>query len=365
MKIKFQKRELEKHLEKVSRAIQSNSALPSLQGLLMNITESNIQLIGSNANLSIKEIIEPSEKAKVIEPGKALIPGSLFRNIIKKQDNEITLTTTDKSIIIESNGAQTSLQLLNSHDYPVISFETIGKDLIIDSSSLEGVIKNVSFAAAENDKRMILNGVNLKSKNGILTAIATNSFRLAKEEVEVDSNSEFDITILSKNLKDFVPKDISGPITISVNDSKIVTKHENTTVMSKLIDGVYPNTDGLIPVQFSKILKIDSKELYELVDKATVVANDANKVVRLTINESKLTVESKRREVGDSIVETNNHEWKGEEIIIALNSQFLKESIAKYSKSVVVAFNGSHDPIVIKGESNPKLTQLILPHRSY
>lgn len=303
MKITFKKKAFEQHLDNVSKAIQSNSPFPSLKGILITATESNVQLIASNGNLSIKEVVEQSGSISIKEAGRVLVPGSLFVNIIKKQDEDITVVYQDNTVLIESNGAQTSLQPLNANDYPTLSFDTIGKDLVIDAEALESVIKNVSSASGENDRRIILNGVNLSSKEGKLTATATNSFRLAKEVVEIDSNSEFNITILTKNLRDFMPNNVKGPLTIAVNDSKIITKHQSTTIMSKLIDGVYPDTSALIPTQFSRVLKADSRELQNLIDKATVVADDANKVIKLTISSDLLKVESKRREVGDSVVQ--------------------------------------------------------------
>ncbi|NQZ65607.1 MAG: DNA polymerase III subunit beta [Mycoplasmatales bacterium] len=365
MKIKIRKRLFEKHLESIGKAIQSNSPLPALQGIVITATESNTQILASNGNLSIKEVIGHDGSLEVIEPGKILVPGSLFKNVIKKQGQEITLNTTKNSINIESEGAKTTLQLMNVEDYPSINFDTMGKDLIVDGSAIEHLIKNVSFAAAENDKRIILNGVNLKSLNGSLTATATNSFRLAQEKVEVDSNVNFDVTILSKNLKDFIPKGIKGPLTINVNESKVITKYNSTTILSKLIDGFYPKVDGLIPKKFQSVLSIDSKTLSSLIEKATVVSDDGNKVIKLSLNDGELTIESKKREMGDSIVRTRECKWNSGDFSIALNSLFLKDAINKFHGRVAIAFNGPHDPIVIKGESNVKLTQLVLPHRTY
>ena len=365
MKIEISKKIFERHLENVSKALLGNPALPSLNGILITATESNIQLLASNGNLSIKDLIEPTEGVKIIEPGKILAPGSLLRSVVKKQSNQIHISTNETSLEISSEGSTVTLQLLNTNDYPTIDFSSMGKDLVVDGEELERLIGNVSFAAAENDKRAILNGVNLKAKDGFLTASATNSFRLAVERIEVDSNVDFDITILSKNLKNFIPKNVNGPLTINVNDSKIITKHKSATNLSSLIDGVYPQVGKLIPSSFDKVLYIDGKKLSELIDKATVVSQENNKVVRLSINPDTLTVESKRKEIGTSTVQTNDLKWKGEELVIALNSQFLKEAVSKFKGRVAIGFNGPHDPLVIKGKETPTLIQLVLPHRSY
>ena len=365
MKIKINKEKFNKHLENISRAVNSNLALPSLQGILITATESNLQLLASNGNLSIKEVIELNDQINVQEPGVVLVPGVLFKNVISKLEGDILLIANESTINIDSNNNNISLQLMNPTEYPQIGFETIGKELILDSDSLKEIIKNVSFAAGDNDKRIILNGVNLKSKDGYLKASATNSFRLAQESVEVDSNVDFDITILSKNLKDFLPNDITGPITINVNDSKIITKYKTTTIMSKLIDGIFPDLSRLIPNEFKNILKIDSKVLNKAINQVTVVAEENKKIIKFTVSGNELKLESKRREMGDSLIKINEFEWKGDDFTIVMNAQFLQEALNKFNNKIVIAFNGQYDPFVIKGESNPKLTQLILPHRSY
>lgn len=365
MKLKLDKKQFRTHLENISKGIVSVSTLPSLQGVLITATESNIQLLASDGNLSIKEIISNEESTHVIEPGKILVPGKLFRDIITKQGNNITLEADDSILTISSENSKTTLNLLNVNDYPTISFDTFGKDLVVDAAKLKETIKNVSFAAALDDKRIILNGVNLKANNGKLIATATNSFRLAQETIDVDSNVEFDITILSKNLKDFLPTNANGSITINVDDSKIITRVGSTITSSRLIDGVYPDVQRLIPTQFENVVSIESKELLDVIDRATVVADDAKKVVRLSVNASELSIESRKSEIGETKVSTSNFSYQGQQFDIAFNAGFLKEAVDKFDGRITLNFIGNQKPFIVKGESNAKLTQLVLPHRIF
>ena len=365
MKIIINKSKFEKHLENISKGIQSSSTLPALKGILIVASESNVTLTASTGNLSIREIIEKDGSVNVVEPGSILIEGVLFKNIIKKLSGEITLTTNKGTAKIESEGVIANIQLMDHKTYPRLSFEPGGKDLIIDSEALKGLINDVAFASADNDKRIILNGVNLKSHNGKIMATATNSFRLARKTVEIDSTSEFEVTIIKKNLKEFLPTKKSGVITINVGDSKIITRNESTTTESRLIDGIYPAVDGLIPHDFKNILSLEAKALSSLISKATLVADDGNKVIRLTISSDELLIESKRSEVGTTAIRTSEHSYNGDPLTISVNSQFLKEAITRFSGKIALAMNGSYDPIIIKGTSNRELTQLVLPHRVY
>ena len=366
MKINIKKKEFENSLNNISKALNSNSPLQSLQGVLIKASGNTITMIASNGNLSIKEETE-GNWFEIIKSGTILVSGRLFREIIKKHSTDITITETEDSILVSSDGLKTKLNTLNNDDYPIISFESIGKDLIVGVGKLNSIIKNVSFAAADQDKRLILNGVNLSSSNGKLTAAATNSFRLSKEVVETSNEVDFDITILSKNLKDFVPAGAKGDIKISVNDSKIITQHETTTVVSSLIDGVYPEVARLIPETFAHTLKMDVKTILNMLDKVSVVNNDNNKVSRLSVNGSELKLESKRDEVGDSVTQTTDFEWESsdERFDIVFNSEYFKQAVTKFTGGVEIKFNSPLQPIMIVGASNKNMTQLVLPHRTY
>ena len=366
MNLKIKKKIFDKSLSNIAKALNVSSPLSSLQGLLITANESNIQLIASNGNLSIKEIIEAHQFVEIVKPGKILVPGRLFREIIKKQDEEIELLVTNNQLEVISLNNKTNLNLFNVQDYPTINFESFGKELIVNVENFQSMIKNVAFAAAIDDKRIILNGVNLIAKNKILTMSATNSFRLAQETYQIDSSIDFNISIFSKNLRDFIPATATGEIKIAVNDTKIITTNKNTTIVSNLIDGIYPDVSKLIPQDFIGKLEINKNELDKLIDKATVLAPESLQVVKMIINNGELILKSKRDEIGETVVKYEKFTWQGiDKFVIVFNARFFKEAINKFSGQISLNFNGSQKPIVIKSFSNPNLIQLILPHRSY
>lgn len=365
MKFTITKKLIEKHLENVLRALISNNPFPALTGILITANESNIQMVVSNGNLSIKELIEFDANTKVENVGKILVSGKILKDVIKKQGEVIEFQVEGNSLSITSKGSKVQINLLDITEYPTISFDGEGKELLIDSNSLNEIIKNVSFAAAENDKRIILNGVNLIAKDGKLKASATNSYRLAQSLVDIDSNVEFNITILSKNLKDFYPTNAKGLLKVNVDDNKIITRYESSIIVSKLIDGVYPEVEKLIPTSFEAEMKVDSKHIIDLIERATVISDEMQKVVKLTIDNSTLILEARRKEIGDSSVSSSDFKFTRDNYSIAFNGQFLKEAISKFSGEVTIGFTGAYKPFIIKGESNKNTVQMVLPHRSF
>ncbi len=365
MKIKISKKILVSKLETIMKAYDSVSHLSSLQGILITSLENQITIIASNGNLSIKEVLNAGPDVTIEEPGRILINGKLFSDVIKKQEEEITITKERESAIIKSRDSRVVINLLDANEYPTISFDNFGDEFSIDAKVLQNMISDVSFAAADKDKRIILNGVNLVVENNKLTASATNSFRLAQKYIETPSNITFNLSILSKNIKQFIPAGVSGEMKIWVTDSKIVTQSGDTTVVSKLIDGTYPNVGGLIPSEFEHKLIIEAKELTSLIDKVMVMSSETNPVVKMSLSEGSLMFESKKDEIGTTEATSNSFKLEGSGLEIVFNAYFLKEAISKFKGEVVLSFNNPQKAFIITSESNEKLTQLILPHRSF
>lgn len=364
MKLTINKEKFEKHLNNINKALDSNPHLVILKGLVIIANESNIKLIASNGNLAVKEVIKTSIDFKVEKPGKILIPGKIFIQLIKKQEKVVSLFVDDNSLKIQSKGFETSINLLNFEDFPTINFDLIGKELLIDAEIIKSVIKDVAFAADEKSDKPALNGVNFKIKNNIMLVRATNSFRLSQKTIKIEQDIDFEINVLRKNLKDFLPNDVKGKIAINLSDKKILTSYQNTHILSTLIDDIFPQVEKKIPNEFESSLTINVNHLLSLIDKASIINNENQNTLIFKIVPNQLTIESNKSEIGNIVVTTNEIIWTGGEFKITFNANFLKDAITTFEHDISINFIGSEKPFVIKGQSNPDLLQLILPHRN-
>ena len=366
MEIKFIKRKLLNQIENLGKIINNSNYLQSLKGIFFQVEENEIKVTSSNGNLSIKKIIKTNEEIKIIEPGVFLVPGKLFIEVLKKHGNEIKIKKMNGNLSIKSVENESFINLFDELEYPNISFEiNNNKEFLIEKEILKKAINNVSFASAENDKRIILNGVNLKSSNGFLELSATNSYRLAYEKIKINNDLEFNISILSRDLKNFINNESQKTIKINVENSKIITSFENTYMALQIIDGIYPDVKNLIPQDFSKEIKIDKKLLDDLINRVMVMSSENNKVVVLSVNQEKLSLKTEKNEIGKTISETKLFDYIGEEFEITFNLQFLKDAINIFEGNISLSFNGNQEPFVIKSETNDNLIQLVLPHRVY
>lgn len=367
MKITFKRKDIDKQLDIVNKAIDNNNLLVPLKGLLILANESTIHFIGSDGNLTIKEIIEKTSNITIEKVGKILVPAKLFARVIKKYslDSLITIEIEQNSLLIKSDHFNTSINLLNVEEYPVIDFDVIGSEFRIDSEELRSLIKSVSYASAERDLRIILNGVNIKIIDGYLYVSATNSYRLARKRIKIDSNQEFNITILSKNLRDFIPESIKGEMIINISDRKIMTKYKNTIILSKLIDGIFPDIEKIIPTSYESKLLINKKILLDLIDKVTVLNTEDNTSIKIRISkeQNELFIESRREEIGKAIASTKEMQWSGEDFELSFSSTFFKNAVDNLKEDIVIEFLGKNKLFTIYNEDNKEYIQLILPFR--
>ena len=365
MNIQISKRILQKNLEGISKVISNSLHLPALTGIVIEATESNIKLLASNGTLSTKVIIPLGDEVKTKEPGKVLVPGKLFIDLIKRQSKTIDIISNENETAIISDGKNARLNLLNINDYPAIVFENFGSNLTINAKTLKNAISKVAFAAAENDRRVILRGVNLVAKDGKLKLSATNSYRLAQTSIDISEELDFNVTALARSIKNFITSDCDEDVKLNVTDAKIITKIGNTQQLLSLIDGVYPNIDQLILGPSDKILTINSKELLKFLDDAAVMSTDTYKVVQLSINDNKSIIRSKRQEVGSSVITLSNYQWTGGEFEISFNLQFMKEAINKYDGTIQIHLYGQNKPLVVRSTNDKNSVQLVLPHKNY
>lgn len=366
MKIKTNKKYFDKELEKIEKALDGNAHLDSLKGILFTVNESYAELIVSDGNLSIKSKIEKNENFQIEDPGVILIPGKLLIKLIKKMSNEIILEKKGSKLIVTSENSKANINLLEKNDYPKINFDINGSEFLIKKQSLENIINNVSFAVSTRDKQIIFNGINLKGSGSKIYASATNKFRLAREVMEVEGEVDFNITLLPKNLKAFLPSE-DQEVEITVSNNKIKTYYKNITVLSNLLDGIYPDISSKIPSDFdlNKTLEIDESTLLKLIDNVTVINNENNNKIKIKITKEDLLITSYRSEIGNVEAKTSDIVWVGDDFEITINGDFLSSAIKKFNGKIKLMFTEKDNLFLIVGSSNKKLIQLILPYRDY
>lgn len=370
MKFKVSQKKLLKILENTSKAIDNNSVFLPLRNFYIDVQENQIVICGSNGNFSVKHtLVQKTGVLEIEKLGSNLVSAALFINIIRKCSGDIEFEQVENNLVIKNNLDSYEINLIDKVDYPSIDFDLYGTEVDINAEQLRNAIKNVVFAASQKEEEIILNGVNLKLENKQLIITATNSYRLAREVINLNcqDNLFFDVTIHNKNIKDFIPQDINENVKIYVNEYKINLIHEDLIIQSKIIDVPYKDVGRVFQMQYNKSLTINKNVLANAIGKATVIVGDLYNKIRLEISQSQIVIISIKNEVGNSkvILKEDQFQYEGQPVIVTLNFKYLKEAISVFEEEIKLNLNNPESIILITSQSNPNNQQIVSPLRSY
>ena len=367
MNFKIKRLELLNALTKVSRAVSIKSPLPVLTGIKFDLKEDELILTGSDSDITIQTSIQ--DHIDIIEHGSVVLSSKYILEIIKKIDSEdVHIFIVDGTLTrIEGANSRFDLNGTSYIDYPRIDLNKTGVNLQMKSIDLKEAIEQTSFATSEKETRPVLTGVNFKAKDHVLECIATDSYRLAKRILNIDSDISFNIIIPKKSLIEIsriIEKD--ELIDLYVSDRKVLFVFDHVLIQTRLIDGTFPDTGRLIPDGFDYSMSIDSTSLLNSIDRASLLTNEQTNIVKLTMDQDQVILSSFSQEIGSVEENLSKAFYKGDPLKISFSAKYLTDAIKSINgQKVRVLFTGEMRPFIIKDFEREDIIQLVLPVRTY
>ena len=377
MNITIDREILLENLNVISRGLPAKSPMPILTGIKMEATDTDLYMTSSNTDISVEVLISDAS-LKITEPGKTVVPGKFFIEIIRKINSKrINLyLLEDKILVIKADRGEYKLHIMDYMDYPNIDFVCLENPLVLDASVIKSLIKETVFATATSEKKPILTGVNFKHTAGKLVATATDSFRLSQKIITIENYNDFNITIPNKSLDELLKAidSYEDKVTLYFSANKLLVKYKNVLFQTRLLDGNYPDTSKLIPNEFPIVIKFNKDELVDAVERVSLLSpRDKEKdkeitysIIKLSIKKDRIieisstnaTIGDAKEELIPTNIETSNP------IVIGFSSRYLLEALRSFiSTEVSLNLSGEIRPFVIRGDKDANLTQLILPVR--
>jgi len=372
MKIVIKQNILMEHLNYVIRGVSNKNLIPVLNCIKFQVNNNNIELSSTDNEIAIKTIIDKSEVESIEETGSFVVNGRLIYEYIRKLPGQlITIEElVDSKINIYTKVSSTNLNCNRVEEFPVIELEESKDPIVLDKKLFKSIINQTIFATSSEESRPVLTGINLKITGNKLECTATDSYRLAKKEVmlETEVKENIDIIIPTKNLNELL-KMLSDEDTLELNifNNKIIFRFDSITMLSRIINGTYPDVNKLIPEEFELIVKLNLNEFYDAIDRASLLTNENEKnTIKFELSNNTVTISSNLPEKGnveEKLICTKNVE---KEIKIAFSSKYMLDAIKSFNcDEINIMFNGEIKPIIIKNVEDDNLTQLILPIRTY
>ena len=319
MKLTIKKDVLLDGLNKVSKAISTKNLVPVLAGIKFELNKEGLTLTASDNDITIQVFIEKNDDMNIDQEGSIIIQGKYILDIVRKLPNDfINIEVVDDlKIIIYTENSEFNLNGINKSEYPSINLEESKSPIYISSKLFKSIINQTSFASSNDESRPILTGINFKIMGNILECNSTDSYRLARKVINLANTVEenYNIVIPSKNLLELIKimDESEDNLELHVFNNKVLVKYQNLLFQSRLISGTYPNTANLLPDEFLLSIKAKISELYNVIDRASILTSDKEKnIVTFEIDENKLYVKSSSAEIGKveekMAIEKNNEE---------------------------------------------------------
>ena len=372
MNFKVSRMPLLNELNKVARAVSAKTPLPSLSGIKIEAKNNALYFTGSDSDISIhSSMVNTNDEfvLQILEEGSIVIGAKYILEIVRKiESSEITIEVIDGALIeIRGMSSEFKVNGLRVTDYPIIDFTKPEKSFFMDADQLKRTINQTIFATSDKETRPVLTGVNVKCEKNRIEFVATDSYRLARKIIDFPENFSFNVTIPAKSLNEVartIEKDTK--IEIAVSDKKAQFWIDNTVIQTRLIEGAYPETSRLIPMNFDYELVVDARDLLNAIDRASLMKNDGINVVRLSMSSEKVELFSRSQEVGSVNEVMDEASFEGDALNISFSGRYAMDAIKATSSSLVkVMFSGEMKPFIIRGVDDEQLVQLILPVRTY
>lgn len=381
MKFDINKKVLSDALKKVDRAISNRVIVEVLKGVLIVAKGDTLSLTGSNADLSVKFDIHKDEDngLNIEQEGGVVLPAKELIQIVRSMpESRVYFSNVDtRQVVITSGKSKFAISGQESTSYPRLPKVDNEMSFEVKGEHLNNLIEKTIHSVSDFETRPILTGINLTLKNSQLTAISTDAHRLSKVEnvdVQIDEGIENSVTVPGETIKE-VPKLISdsSDVKVYMTANQIGFKTDHILVLSRLLEGTYPETSRLIPMDSKTILKVDRKSFMSSIERANILASDGNNnAVKFEITDKSKglfnTIQlSHRGELGESKEEILVNDVEGDELEISFNSNYMVEALKVIEDDeVVIQFTGAMRPFVIKPSNlEEKTLQLILPIRTF
>lgn len=366
-------------LNNVLRAISSKTTIPILTGLKMVVTDHSVILTGSDADITIESTLDASDSSyglSIEEPGAIVLPARFFNEVIKKlPDKQATIEVFNGlQVRITSGTAEFTINGQDANNYPHLPEVESENTVELASDMLREVIDQTRIAVSKQESRPILTGIHVTLNNGILTAVATDSHRLAQRKVELSETADrdFDIVLPGASMTELAKMiaDEKDGVKMQITENQALFIFGNTHFYSRLLEGNYPETSRLIPESSDTRLEITASDLLASIERASLLSHESrNNVVKLSVNpENKIaTVSGTSADVGNVEEEINADQIVGNPLEISFNPDYMRDALKSFGQTkILISFTTALRPFtLVPTEEKANFVQLITPVRTY
>jgi DNA polymerase-3 subunit beta len=367
MNLTISKEQIINGLQAVQNVVSTRTTLPILSNVLLKAEGTRLELTATDLDVTIASGVEASVKT----PGATTVPVKRLFGIVKELPNlEIDLEVDEKNVCaIRSGSSFYKINGLSADEFPPLPQFKEEKKVVLPQETVKGMMKKTSFAISMDESRYVLNGIFLSLKDHKMTMVATDGRRLAlvDEEVDISPQSQGEFIVPAKAVNELnrllVDK---GEVEIryAENQASFTLKDEkggSILLITKLIEGNYPNYRQVIPAETKERVGLVREEFLHALRRAEIMTSEKSNSVKLSFGKNKLEITANSPDVGEA-KETLAINYKGVEMAIAFNPKYVIDPLnALVNDEVFLELIDELSPGVLK--INGPFLYVVMPMR--
>ena len=374
MEFKINSTDLLKALSHIHGIVEVRHTLPILSNIILEAKDDKLILSSTNLDIYCSDKI----KAEVLKSGEVSVSAVTFFEIIKRlpSGSEVLMIMEEgeNEIRLTCGRSKFNLSTLKTDDFPIISDSDLSTNFVLSADELIRIIDKTKFAVSNEETRYYLNGIFLhkaeRDSIQFLRAVATDGHRLAQYDIPLPQGAE-DITgiiIPKKTIYELrkVLDDANGDVSISLSENKIKFSFNDLKVVSKVIDGTFPDYTKVIPQKNDKNFKTNNSDLKNAIDRVSAVAaneESKSKAIKFCIENNSLclSVESQSKGSANEMIDVN---YSGDKVDIGFNSKYIIDICNEIDgDEISISLSDSISPAIILDKTDENLFFVLMPMR--
>jgi len=371
MKITLERNALLKSLGHVHRVVERRNTYPILANVLLKAADGHVDLRATDLDIEVTE----SVPAMVATPGTTTVPAHTLYEIVRKLADgaEVRLETDGaEQMLLTSGRSRFHLACLSPDSFPDLKSGTFSHTFALPAATFRELIERTQFAISNEETRYYLNGIYVHTlevaKRSVLRAVATDGHRMARAETDAPAGAKGmpGIIIPKKTVGEIqkLLEGAEGDVEIEISDTKIRFAIGGVVLLSKLIEGTFPDYERVTPKNNDKQLNVDRASFAIAVDRVSTIASDrGGKAVKLSVKDGNLELSVTNPDHGTATEEIAV-EFEPESFEIGFNARYLLDIIGQIrSDNAVFMFNDAGSPTLVRDDGETRALYVLMPMR--
>jgi DNA polymerase-3 subunit beta len=373
MEIICKREELLKGIQTVQTVVGTKSALPVLANVLLEVNAEKMDMTATDLEVGVK----CSVRVEVLQPGAITVPVRTLSEVVRELPSEDLKIKVDEKNRVEINSGQAVFNLMGlpSEDYPVLPKFKADGGLFMDGKALSQMIKKTIFSVSQDETRYVLCGIYFQVEKAKLKMVSTDGRRLSyfSKDIGIDKKKEAKVIIPTKAVNELYrilaqagmneEAGEGSKVKISIEQNQINFMIHHTVLISRLIEGHFPNYEQVIPRTSNIKLRVNTEELLQATKRVALLTTEKSNSIRYALRENKLIITANTEGLGEAR-DVVAIDYAGEEMEIAYNPQFLIDVLKNIGcQEVLLELTNSLNPCLIRPTTEEDYISIVMPMR--